>query len=489
MSINNYPNGMTGDELRSGKWGFKFAKWKMALPVMLSEVGFTSTENLFPVAADQGTLLRNSLWESVIGCGAIGMHVFTWPFRQWLTPREQGFGIVSANRIPTKFVEDVAEVFHLVAQHKFAEVHLPGSHDARSDIAFYWTDAIQQMYNRYQANMQAIWGPLERLGFEPRFMSRDQLFAGEYTTISALILPRNQRLDPGDLNFILNTVIPAGVDVYADADLPGMQDYYINPQPDFPQMMADIFGVQVIQANTWEDKVVEYDYGVERVRVDARPLMDFGTTITKDKSDIFWTWKYHKLRNIGGTQISAVSFSKENWNAEYAGLVIKDHGAAKAAISGFAMGELSPSGVAPWMPPDKLPWNLHWRWFNALLTSPQGFGITPSLPTVGSPYMMADMRTSGNISGDGVTTFVTVLNWSDDTTETATITVAQFVGMTIVNILTNEILVVNSPDGVVTVTLEHNKYAVLKGYPGPVKPSVIIMRVSLLLLFLSCSSP
>jgi len=85
MSINNYPNGMSGDELRSGKWGFRYAKWKMDLPVMLTEVGYTATENLFPVYTTQGVLLRNALWESVIGCGAIGIHVFTWPYRYYLS--------------------------------------------------------------------------------------------------------------------------------------------------------------------------------------------------------------------------------------------------------------------------------------------------------------------------------------------------------------------------------------------------------------------
>jgi len=38
-------------------------------------------------------------------------------------------------------------------------------------------------------------------------MNRDELLAGEYKQVKALILPRNQRLEVGDLQFIANNVL------------------------------------------------------------------------------------------------------------------------------------------------------------------------------------------------------------------------------------------------------------------------------------------
>jgi len=151
--------------------------------------------------------------------------------------------------------------------------------------------------------MQAIWGPLERLGFEPRFISKEELRSGAYKNLSAVILPRNQRMDPGDLQYIRNNVLRDGVHLYADADLPGLESYYIRRNPDFDQRMLDTFGIEVEEANTYEDLVVEYQYGVARSRVDVKTVAAFGP-LPAEHSDIFWVWKYHKVTSKNSTSVS-----------------------------------------------------------------------------------------------------------------------------------------------------------------------------------------
>jgi len=70
--------------------------------------------------------------------------------------------------------------------------------------------------------------------------------------------------------------------------------------------MLNIFGIEVVEANAFEDEVVEYEYGTTYQRVDARALVNFGSTVTAGQTDIFWTWKYHKLSNVNAQQIRLV---------------------------------------------------------------------------------------------------------------------------------------------------------------------------------------
>jgi len=143
LSINNYPTAMRGSELRTGKWGFKYAMWNTGLPVMLSETGFTSTEDLFPVTIDQGTLLRIAMWEAVIA-GSVGLHIFTWNSRPWLTVREKGFGFTTADRIPEDGFYQVQRVFETLLQIDVSDL-VPGSRSPKPEVGFYWTTATDQM--------------------------------------------------------------------------------------------------------------------------------------------------------------------------------------------------------------------------------------------------------------------------------------------------------------------------------------------------------
>jgi len=87
-------------------------------------------------------------------------------------------------------------------------------------------------------------------------------------------------------------------------------------------------------------------------------------------------------------------FSDEGWATEHQAIVMKQHPKARAIISAFSLGELSPSGVGPWAPADQIPWRLHSEWFNGIFLSKAGFGLKPAITVQGSPYVMADQRTS-----------------------------------------------------------------------------------------------
>src|SRR5437773_3284475 len=99
-SINNYANAAIGSELRSADFGIGKYQEESGLPVMISETGHSSTEDLFdyPDAGKrQAKAAPGQLWESLVS-GAIGTHLFHWndrgQFVRGYFPRERGFGIV-----------------------------------------------------------------------------------------------------------------------------------------------------------------------------------------------------------------------------------------------------------------------------------------------------------------------------------------------------------------------------------------------------------
>ena len=251
FSVNNYPWSILGHESQNGHWGVSYTKKVAGVPVLYSETGFTSSETLWPGMneARQGPLIRNSLWES-LQAGAIGTHIFSWMDRPWITDREKGFGILYADRNIKPAFWVCRNTFNLMEQAKIQNL-LPGSQDPRPDIAFLWTAANDSQYNRYECEMQQTAGGLERLGFDPYFMSLEDLGAGAYTNYKVVILPRNMRVDdvvPNSTNktvldFLRLVVIPKGIHVIAGADLPGMQDSNGRPRTNFVDEVKNLFGV------------------------------------------------------------------------------------------------------------------------------------------------------------------------------------------------------------------------------------------------------
>ena len=63
-------------------------------------------------------------------------------------------------------------------------------------------------------------GALRRAGYQPGIIDDAQFQRGDYTNAPALVLSRCMNLSAAHLEAIATQVIPAGIHVYADADLP-----------------------------------------------------------------------------------------------------------------------------------------------------------------------------------------------------------------------------------------------------------------------------
>ena len=260
FSVNNYPWSILGHESQQGHWGISYTKKVAKVPVLYSETGFTSSETMWPGMDEnrQGPLVRNSLWES-LEAGAIGTHIFSWMDRPYITVREKGFGILYADRgiKPAFWVSRNA--FNLMDEIKIGDL-LMGSQDPTPDVAFLWTAANDSQYNRYECEMQQEAGALERLGYEPWFINLEDLGNGAYTNYKAIFLPRNMRVDkvvPGSggkgvLEFLRTVVIPAGVNVVACGDLPGLQDPNGNAMTNFVDQVKALFGVDASDIGGYE---------------------------------------------------------------------------------------------------------------------------------------------------------------------------------------------------------------------------------------------
>ncbi len=257
FAINNYPWSILGHESQNGQWGISYTKKATTstavpngVPVLYSETGFTSSETMWPGMNEfrQGPLIRNALWES-LAAGAIGTHIFAWHDRPYITDREKGFGILTAERGIKPAFWDSMSAFNLMKQAKIAEL-LMGSKDPKPDIAFLWTAAVDSQYNRYECEMQQIAGALERRGYEPYFINLNDLASGAYTNFKVIILPRNMRVDTvvpgagkGVLRFLRENALTKGIHIMASADMPGMQDENGRPMADFQSELSLLFGV------------------------------------------------------------------------------------------------------------------------------------------------------------------------------------------------------------------------------------------------------
>ena len=619
-SINNYPWYLPGSESITARYGVIKAKWRVGLPVLYTETGFTSSET-FPVPGfineqNQGPLIRNSLWEA-LEAGAIGVHVFTWNDRAYITDREKGFGIVYADRRIKPSFWVVRDTYNLMDQ--VGVTHLIGnSKDATRDVAFLWSDATDDMYNRYEANMQHLFAPLQRVGYEPTFLSREELLTSkyfkdiwqsdpvvnlatvhagtrslkintgngggtiavypansaqvmdlnsatgfslwvydtqgnnsiqlrlrdvngnggsgndgyylwssnasvqnqwtqiswnmtqypsvpnldktkiasvelyewnqgvyylddatytagsqtafqnfeknngtplDYSSYAAIILPRNMRMYPGDLTYIRTKVIPAGVNIYADADLPGMQDYHVNTLGDFATEVGNIFGINAADTSGYDDPVRNEQYGINFVPINTTVTQAL-SPLTVARQDTFHVWKYS---NMTVATTGTVYATHSNGNPA---LVIKDNGTSKAAITTFGMGDMNTDGNGDGQP-DIIPWAQHFDWMKAIFLT--GFGIQPAVNISGSQYVVVDYRTAADGS-----ILISARNYRQDQNETVTITTPLIAGMTIENLTTGGVIAQNS-NGTFNLTLGPIDHELIKAYVGAPSPKAAIL--------------
>ncbi|MFO1459757.1 MAG: beta-galactosidase [Verrucomicrobiota bacterium] len=385
-SINNYAIAGLDSELRIGDYGIAKHQAETGLPVMLSETGHTSTEDLHAGAAvRQAAALPTQLWESVLS-GAMGVHIFTWNDRDFFSgdyfPRERGFGIVEqGRRAKVPAFDNCQRVFERMDELDVANL-LGGSVNPPADIQIFWSQASDLGWPRANQELNRVWNTLKRLGYQPGILRDEEFDRGDWRSAKALMLSRAFQLAPSHLDTIASEVVAAGVNVHAAVDLPGQFNAYHQKNPDWEARMRTLFGLNVSKA------VPGFDGGalanvLQPITVTGRRVFGpFGAGYR----DSFQTWKYWSgLSVVSGSTVVTYSGNQP-------ALHLQDLGTARTAITTLALGDVRE--VAGQVEPHN--WEMRYDWLHAVYRD--HFAMVPpmELTGVGSRFVFPDFRVCRN---------------------------------------------------------------------------------------------
>ena len=465
-SINNYAWATYSAELRSADAGVAKHMANSGLPVLVTETGHSTTDDLLPGAAErQADALAGQMWESLMS-GAIGTHIFTWNDRDLFNGvfiRERGFGVVDQTRLPKPVYTNVAQMF-LRMENLPPERLFPNSRKPKPDIALFWSKAAEMGWPRANQENAQIWAALKRLGYQMAIVDDAAFATDAFTNASALLLSRCYQMNPADLERIMTNVVPRGIHVHANADLPGQYDTYHHPNPAWLTRMADLFGLDVSLAIPgWDSGVTYTDYA---------PLSLFGVNnlgrLTNGYSANIQTWKiWHRLRSQSGTTI-ATQTGLNGTEAPMPALQIKDLGTAKAAVNTFALADLR---YAPPMP-TMYNWDVRYDWLQAIYSN--YFGLKPAitLSGPGANYATADYRFCSNGS-----VLISVLNEVTNQT-TVTLTAQGLLAGKTVEDLTAGRILTQSSSGSITLSMPGDAYVLLYIYFGSAAPDNSLLNTN-----------
>ncbi|MEW6157104.1 MAG: beta-galactosidase [Verrucomicrobiota bacterium] len=450
-SINNYAWSSVGNDLRSADFGIGKYQEVTGLPIMISETGHSSTENLFEGAGPrQAKALPGQMWEALLS-GAIGVHFFHWSDRNLYTERyflrEKGFGIVHQSRLPKIPVYAMmAEMFRRMQQLQLDHL-LGGSQNPKPDVYFFWSASSEMGWPRANQENAMLWGALRRAGFQPGILDDERFDRRDYTNGLALVLSRCFQMQPRHLDAIENAVLPAGVHVHANADLPGQFNDYHQPNANWIPRMNSLFGLDVRNAapgldlgSTWID-YLPLNFSV---LLNHDPFMAGATPQIKT-----WKW-WHGVRAVSGSTVMTHRGMNDAQDAMPA-LQIKNHARAKTAITTFAMADTFDD-------PPVHRWEMRSDLVRAIYRT--HFGMVPAieLSGPGATYVLPDYRICRNGS-----VLISLLN---EHTSGATVTLRSpslLQGKTVENLTSGGILERNS-DGLLEFSLEGDDYLLLYVY-------------------------
>lgn len=342
FAVNNYAWASIGSEMRSADFGIAKYQETVGLPVLVSETGHSSTENILgPGAAErQPYALPSQLWEGLMS-GAIGVHFFHWSDRNMFTTnyflRERGFGIVGEDRIPKQHVyTNIVSLLRRMEELKVADL-LAGSGPPPRDVLFYWSLAADMGWPRANQENAMIWGALKRLGYQPGILDDEGFANRRYTNAAAILLSRAYQLSPSVLQSLRTDVIPQGIHVHANADLPGEFDAYHRPDPSWLDQTEAIFGLDASGADPGWDSGATDSPAAARL-VTLKSTGGFGS-ITPDFDASLYTWKiWHGIRARSGSTVLTHT-GLDGTQTPMPALQFKDHGTARTAINTFALGD------------------------------------------------------------------------------------------------------------------------------------------------------
>src|SRR5207248_3232506 len=187
-------------------------------------------------------------------------------------------------------------------------------------------------WNRANMEDAMVWGALKRLGYQPGILDDAQFERGDYTNAPALLLSRCYQLNPADLERIATNVIPAGIHVHANADLPGQFNAYNKANPNWATRMNSLFGLNVTAAAPGFDSgATNLDY----INFTASGVASLGA-FTPAYSEAMTSWKiWHGLTASSGSTIVTHKGSNDS-QAPLPALQIKTLATAKTAVNTFA---------------------------------------------------------------------------------------------------------------------------------------------------------
>jgi len=459
-SINNYAIATMDTELRSVDYGIGKHQASSGLPVLVTETGHTSTETQFSDApARQAAALPSEIWASLMS-GAIGVHIFTWNDRDLFSgqnsPREKGFGIVAQNRQPKNPVYgNIADTFRRVQQDHLDRL-LGGSVKPPADVQFFWSRAGDMGWCRANHENYQLWSTFKRLGYEPRIIADEEFQSGAWAGAPTLVLSRAFEMEPKDLDVVVTSAVPAGIHVYANADLPGQFNAYHDPNPNWAARMSTLFGLNVAHAATPWDAGAASDSQLSQPQLLNFSGLQVLAPLAQDYGDSVSVWKIWQGLSASSGLTIVTDTGWGQTNPPTPALQIKTIGAARTAINTFPLGDLdeAPGTVAPHT------WDVRYNWQRAIYRS--HFGIMPSidLSGPGASFVYENYR----ICPDG-SVLLGLLN-ANVTGASVTLAATNLLaGKKIENLTTGGVVATNS-SGSVQLSLAGDEYLLLYAYPS-----------------------
>ena len=467
-SINNYAWALEGNELRSAGFGITKYEDQSGLPVLVTETGHSSTENLFPgAAARQAAALPGQLWEALVR-GAAGVHIFTWNDRpQMPQVREQGFGIVQGSRLIKGSVYwNVRETFRRMEQVEVDRL-FGGSANPPADIQFLWGQDADMGWPRANQENCSVWGGLARLGYQARFIDEEQFEDGAYTNAAALLVSRGYQLSSNRLDALTN-VVARGVHLHANGDIPGQYNAYHASNANWIARIDELFGLNVSTAAcTWHRGVAPFA-GPDGWKEPYTPTAfaytnNFGPLTNGYPWTNFSAWVVWKgIRATSGTTlVERVRIPGDIYNVDsLPGLHIKGHASGgRSAVNTFPLGDISAAWLEGLNLPIQFSWQAHYDWCRAIYRD--WFGMRPPLDIIGAGrfYVIPDYRicTNGSV-------LISLLNESTNAVS-ITLHASNLVQGLTVEQLSSPAGVLESPsDGSLALTLAGDEYVLLYAY-------------------------
>ncbi len=414
-SINNYGWAQLGSELRSIAFGIGKYQAESGLPVMVSETGYSSTETLFDVdpgtgysysAARQPKALPSAMWESLLA-GAIGVHFFTWNdrgiFTQGYFPRERGFGIVQINRllkpaVGGQEVYDNIKAMFVQMENLRLEHLLRGSSNPPPDVQLFWSTNADMVWPRANQENAMIWGALKRLGYQPGIIGDAAFEGGGATNAPVLLLSRCVQMDPLHLARLANNVLPAGVSIHAQAELPGQYDAYCRSNSNWVSLMRTLLGVDVSTASPAFDLGATNDCYVPIHLIGAADL----GPITNNFAADLQTWEFwQQVAPVSAQVLLTASGFPDATNVcfpyldstPYPALLVNAPGAGqgRTALNPFALGS-----TFAWSGTEAGQWDTRYAILSAIYRDYFGLQPAVSLSSAGPEHVLPSYRLCAN---------------------------------------------------------------------------------------------